>query len=74
MENKQHHFESEFFNEGETAMSAAEYLVQSLFDQADDDSQYHNSVSTVRTVLDHGYFKYSSEEIAERILAWSAAL
>lgn len=74
MENRQPHFKGEFLNDGETAMSAAEYLAQSLFDHADNDSQYHHEVSQVRFLLAHGLCKYTSEEIAERILAWSAAL
>lgn len=74
MQNRQVHEPSEFINEGETTMSAAEFLVQNLFEQADNDSQYHHEISNVRYALEHGLCRYTSEEIAERILAWSAAL
>lgn len=74
MLNRNQYRESGETTEGETIMSAAEYLVRDLFEQADNDSSYHHSVSNVRYALEHGQCKYTSEEIAERILAWSGAL
>lgn len=55
-------------------MSAAEYFVQELFSQADNDSDYHHKVAEVKRQLENGQCQYSPEELAIRILAWSGAL
>ncbi len=72
--NSQHPEQSEWSNESDTIMSAAESLVADLFEQADNDSMYHHSVPYVLSAYRDGLVPYDSEELALRILAWSQAL
>jgi hypothetical protein len=58
----------------DVVMNVAEQLVHDLFEEADNDAMYHHCAAEVRWLLAHGQCSCSSEEIAERILAWSGAL
>ncbi len=62
------------WTESELTMSAAELFASALFEEADNDVMYHHSPAQVVRALAHGQCSYTSEEIAERILAWSGAL
>lgn len=62
------------WSDAEITMKAAESFVDALFEEADNDSVYHHSLSSVRDAIMCGQCSHESEEIAERILAWSGAL
>lgn len=58
----------------EILMMAAESSLSHIFDEADNDSQYHRSINSVQDDLVHGQCSRTPEEIAISILAWSGAL
>ncbi len=62
------------WSDAEITMAAAEAFVDDLFEEADNDSKYHHSLSSVRDAIRCGQCSHRSEDIAERILAWSGAL
>lgn len=74
MESKAHHNEPSGLSDAEITMYAAEAFVDDFFEVASNDAQYHHSLSAVRDAVRCGQCSHRSEDIAERILAWSGAL
>lgn len=65
---------NEWGSQTDPVMDAAELLVSELFEQADNDSMYHQNVNLVRQAYKTGDIPCEPEEIALCILAWSQLL
>ena len=74
MKNKQSGSSFSEIPDSEITMMAAEELLGSIFEDADDDSQYHKNIETVKNEVTHGKCSCDAADIAESILAWSGAL